>query len=347
MRSGSFTGPASLPNAQLGIARKRWGEPLAYEQGLLYLWQACRRGGWWFSVDDVGMALVAKDYSGPGEHEVIVPLAPDIPRFFNMLRSDETFQYLRPGKVRHVPSRGLEGVRDLEFLRAVRRAKEAYDGRLEDLSEDRFPQVIAKLGDRWIHGVDTGSDLVPVLPTGHGYAELRYQVRRFVRDARQKAVEVGVRSLSAVGSAEVHAAIRHWMGSLQERYSKPGRPEVADFSECFRRPVEVVIDGVREFVFSGGVGELAFVEGKPRGGWAGAWVSSKCFGVYILFADTGVRGLSEFIMYRAGLYALISGYQFVNLGGSELDSLYSFKRKMAPEGEGGTVRELSEFAWRW
>src|SRR5262249_50800993 len=155
-------------------------------------------------------------------------------------------------------------------------------------------------------------------------ADFRYQVRRFLRRCAIRSESIIVRTLDNADPSLARAATDHWLSSISIRYGRPSRPIVRDFAKQFRTPVDAGLEAIPfnpEQVF----GEVVEVGGAPRGLWVGQASSTHCLGIYVLIADTRVINLSDFMLLRAMATGRDCGVDYVNVGGSELATLFRFK----------------------
>ena len=124
-----------------------------------------------------------------------------------------------------------------------------------------------------------------------------------------------------------NSAVPTCPGKSKCRINLP-RPKVRDFDACFRKPVM----SLAEFVWDNpdsATGCVISVGQRPCASWIGSPISNVCFGIYVLFADTSLQNLSDFVLYMALCEGRARGCTWVNVGGSELESLFHFKAKAA------------------
>lgn len=70
---------------------------------------------------------------------------------------------------------------------------------------------------------------------------------------------------------------------------------------------------------------------RPLGIYVLSPISSDTLGLYAHLSDTSVPGMSEFVLYRVIVEASNQGYRYINLGGAESESLYSYKKKFGSD----------------
>ncbi len=307
-------------------AKVRWGEPLAYEESWLYLSQALRRGGWILSGSE-GWLAVARDYLGIGEHAAVVPMAAQPAEFIAAAVPHLAENGIDVKLVKHVPKVAAEDLVSCGLFETANRNPDSTPQRLEELSEDTFPQILINITqENWIPEHIVSSDMIPETLSGGRAKDFRYQVRRFWRHNVGRMGRVVVDDLLTVGSDVIEVALHHWIESVRLRFGSGTRPKVDDFNAVFTAPVAAVVRTARASP-EPAWGELVSVDGVPRAIWVGQTISNQCFGVYGLVADTRTRNLSDFTLLRALLAAKDSGSRVANLGGSELSSLFAFKSK--------------------
>jgi hypothetical protein len=327
---------------------RRWGDPLAYEQNWVYLAQCCRRGGWVCS-DSYGWVAVAKDYLGVGRHAAVVPLSADMVDFLPSAMRFLQGEGIRPEVVKHVPVQYADMLSNQGF--AIRRHPTEYELStvcLEELSEDRCPQVLINIGYiSWIKDESDCAQWLDCVPDGPLFGDFRYQLRRFCRKYLRNGVEVTEAPVTQSTLDVTNQALHNWLESVKIRFSQAGRPKVVDFNACFREPVEALLEFALQHP-NDVIGSVISVGSRPSSIWLGSRISEVCFGVYILLADTRVRNLADFTLYRALCNASMLGFQWVNLGGSELRSLYHFKAKLSriKSEHIYTTRHVLDLEWR-
>jgi len=306
-------------------ARAAWGDPLAYEQSWLYLCQALRRGGWTVSNAE-GWAAIARDYVRPGVHAMVVPMGKRTAEFISSAILLLSANGIVVGLIKHVPKDLLDDLLNSSEILFRKSGASDSEESLEDISEDQFPQVLVPVGEgRWSPKVSDNPDAL-ALPSGRESQDFRYQVRRFLRSQERTNSAIDIRSLRTTTDFETSHAIERWLESVRRRYSGADRPKVNSFVSTFREPVVAIIRAARNWN-SSIVGEVLGVNGRYSALWAGEKVSDTCFGIYVLIADTNVKNLSDYTLLRALLGARSVGAKYVNLGGSELSSLFRFKAK--------------------
>jgi len=303
-------------------ARAKWGAACAYEQAWLYLKQALRHGGWSVSATN-GWLAVADCYSGSDQRVIVSPLAHNVPAFIQTALKVLRDQGLEVDVAKHLSE---EDATELVALGGtwLDTTREVFD-ELAEISEDAFPQALIGVAPRLWSPAAIDSSLVPTLPNGREAADFRYQVRRFLRRSVRRQDSIVVTNFKNDRGLGSQAAIDNWMASIRARYGTL-RPVVRDFAKQFRSPVEAVVAAARgspENIH----GEIIEVGGVPRGLWLGQAISARCLGVYALLGDTRVTNLSDFVLLRALEAGRDLGVEYVNLGGSELASLFHFKIK--------------------
>lgn len=308
-------------------AKRLWGDPLAYEQSWLYLNQALRRGGW-VCRNEEGWMAVARDYFGPGRHAAVVPLSPDLGSF--LVSAIQTLGSLgiRLCALKHIPANRLDSVLSRDHLRIRLHPAFSESTYLEEISEDRFPQVLVNVERHsWASEGNHCHKWIPSVPRGAEARELRYQIRRFCRLYLERGVTLDRVRVSEAQFEDIHKALENWLESVKKRFAQAGRPRVRQFESCFLEPVQAVIEFTRRHPAEA-TGCLIKVGEIPSALWIGTRISSICFSVNVLLADTSIVGLSDFTLYLALLEGQGAGASWVNLGGSELESLFRFKRTL-------------------
>jgi len=141
--------------------------------------------------------------------------------------------------------------------------------------------------------------------------------------------------------------VQRWYASVKYRFSRGLGMRVRDFNRCFLDPVQSVI----QYCFAhpeGVVGTIINVNEKPSALWIGSRVSDQCLAIYVLIADTAIKNLSDYTLYSCLRQAHEMGIAWVNLGGSEVKSLFEFKAKLSirPNSNVEVGRRLLDFTWR-
>lgn len=314
-------------------ARRRWGTSIAYEQTWLYLCQALRRGGW-VCRNEAGWVAVAADYLGKGRHALVVPMSNHIPTFVKAAADRLRSRGIRPVVVKHIAEGDMRELAADGSFAMENGASSVAVSYLEDLSEDRFPQVIVDFSAQsWTQDESDCSQWVPLTPPGPESADFRYQLRRFCRAYPKRGISVERENIAVAPSESIDEMLDSWMRSVRHRFRLGHRP-VNDYDRCFREPVESVIHQIRQFP-EDGFGSLISVEGVPAAHWVAAQILKDGFGIYTVVADTSIRNLAHFTMYSALLHLYHLGARTVNLGGSEEETLFRFKSRVldfkAPE----------------
>lgn len=328
-------------------AKQRWGDPLAYEESWLYLYQALRRGGW-VCRNAEGWMAIARDYLGYGHHAVVVPLSQNLSKYLPCAMTTLSVRKIRPEVVKHIPihlSNSLLSSGDFVLRQHSTATEDVF---LEDLSEDSFPQVLVNIDQaEWEHARNHYAGWIPSFPRGPQGRNLRQQVRRFYRLYLNKDIPLKLEPIIDARLVDLDAALSDWCVSARKRFALAGRPRVRGFESCFLEPVQAVISFARRHP-DDAVGFLIKVSEKPSGLWIGTRISEICFSINVLLADTTVNTLSDFTLYLALLQAQKLGAKWVNLGGSELESLFRFKRKVAcrKAPNGYLLRQVVDVQWR-
>jgi hypothetical protein len=338
----------SQSRSSFAAAVAEWGDPLAYEQNWTYLRQALRNGGWVIE-SPIGWLAVSKNYAGPARHVAVVPLTRHWARFLTAALSLCRRENCLPVMLKHVPPAHCPELCETGLMSIAETA--AIPGgrlRFEELSEDRLPQILVNVSNgSWTRETGPYANVLGDLPYGVGLQTFRYHLRRFTRDRLVRSERVDTLSIASVNQSDAETAIESWMDSVRLRFSSRPDGDGADLDGCYRQPVVSLMDLAREAA-SEIVGDLILVGGRPRGAWLGSRISAQCLGVYVLFADTRIRGLSDYALYLALRKARQCGSSFANLGGSELESLFFFKSRPAVRrsNAGHALREVHDLAIR-
>lgn len=307
-------------------AKNICGESLAYEQNWLYLIQAMRRGGWVYR-DTNGWIAVSKDYLGIGRHAAVVPISNNLVTFLDNAMEALHTKNIKPEIIKHVPEYWIKSILSCGGSIVQQHSNIMKEVYFEDFSEDRFPQVLVDVGSQnWINEESDCNKWIPITLKGSKLQDFRYQVRRFCRRYFNEGISVNNELLSNCKMEDVELAINNWLESVKKRFKQPCRPKIHDYGACFSKPIQEVARFVHQNP-TVGEGSLITVGDVPSAMWIGSHISEDCFGIYVLFADTSIRGLSEYTMYLALLRAKELGVRYVNMGGSELESLFMFKNK--------------------
>jgi len=309
-------------------AKEQWGDPLAYEQSWLFVCQTLRRGGW-ICRDSDGWMAVARDYLGPGRHAVVVPMSSNLCRFLESGLRELRARGIVPSVVKHLTYEVANSLISTGRFTELQHPEITSSIFLDDLSEDRLPQVLAKVSaEHWTTADRLHRQWVPLVPTHPGGAEFRHQLWRFLRTYPERGASLTLQTIGAAEATDINRALRNWSNSLRNRLQRAGQPRVRDFSRCFLDPVQAAIDYARH---DNGdtVGQIVAVENEPSSLWIGTRISRECVAVNVLLADTTVKSLSYYTVYLACHLAHQLGAGCVNLGGSELESLFRFKMRAA------------------
>lgn len=306
-------------------AKAQWGDPLAYEQCLLYLQQSMRHGGW-VVRNDCGWLGVARDYLAEGAHAGVVPLGVDLVDFIPRALQTLSGAGIAVQRLKHLPCDIAFRLNGQWGLVVHEHPSIEVGSPMEVFSEDRMPQVLLRVQESaWMPESGSCGVFVERLPSGSQMQNLRYQVRRFCRRSLVPGGRVRRQDLRESKRAEIQDGLARWFESLQQRVSGRPGPRVDDMAKCFLDPVVAVIEMAR--CGAEAHGELVVLNDVPVAVWVGADVSSACYGVYVLVADTRVKHLSDFVVYLTMCWARDRGSTWMNIGGSELSSLFHFKRK--------------------
>lgn len=326
----------------LESAKQKWGDPFAYEQSYVYLRQAMRRGGWMFQGED-GFVCIARMNTPSGKNAMITPMTRSYHRFLPSAVKQCAAEGIAIASIRHVPINDAAHVKEAFGRISIPTQRHSSQEVLDDLSEDRFPQVgVEVLPSVWRPSAIADSvvdqEMIPSV-----FADFRYQVRRF-RKRYPSTSSIRLISLRDATREECIGALDTWMLSLKRRIEFRGWPNVRDYERTFREPNAFLIEDACAGKIAP-LGLLVKIDDVPRALWIGGEVSSRGFGVYVLFGDTEIFNVSYYILYTCLLWAKESGYERVLLGGSEAESLFRFKSLKAAEGGPESYirfRELAE-----
>ncbi len=312
---------------QFDYAKIHWGNPLAYEQSWLYVNQAMRRGGWVCTGSDGWMA-VARDYRGPGRHVAIVPISRDLGEFLSHAMAELQSHGIKVETIKHIPEESLESVLSNASFVAFRHPVLTDNTYLDDISEDRLPQVLINIDqDGWTRDDSNYFKWIEYIPTGPAAREFRYQIRRFCRLYLAKEVTFAKKPIMDTEDRQIDKALSNWLDSVRKRFAQTERPQVCNFAACFVEPIKAVTAFSRECPREI-IGFVISLEDVPQALWIGTQVSQLCFSVNVLIANTSIVGLSDFTLYLAIREAQRLGLRWVNLGGSEIETLFRFKHKL-------------------
>lgn len=318
-------------------AKRRWGDPVAYEQSWVYVCQALRRGGW-ICRSSAGWMAIARNYRGRGRHVGVVPLATDLVVFVQTVARVLESSPMRPETIKHIPQELAHAVATAVGGSPRRRDEVIECTWLDDVSEDRFPQVLFDVSEGgWLKEDTACVRWLDVVPAGHDMASFRYQIRRFCRTHLEKGVPVRVRPVS-IGSIvnDCTRVLQGWVGSFRHRLGRRG-VSIRDVQGCLFDPVQAVAAWtVRHRAEA--IGQAIDVNGVPSAVWLGSAVSRQTLGLYVFLASTDVRHLSDYVLYLALSKARELGFKWTNLGGSELSELYRFKARGGKLSVGSRIR---------
>lgn len=322
--------------------RERWGDGFAYEQSPIFLSQAMRRGGW-VCEDSDGWMAVAEGLGSTGQYSGVVPLSPTLVTFLPKALDALEANGLLVDSIKHIPATSIPDLLQLGCFAKPPEALASSVSVLDDLPEDRFPQVVVPVGSGGWQDEDPGfGALLRETPAGSGVQDFRYQLRRFYRRVEQAGSSVELVDFLSVEEDGLRAAVERWVESIRRRFAARGWPLVRDYERCFVEPNVSVISTVRAGKLQAD-GLVILVDGVPAGLWISGPISRTCDGVYVLISDTRVYNLSYFTLLTAMLAARDRGKSFLTLGGSELESLFRFKKiARGPGGSRVWLREVGE-----
>ena len=159
------------------------------------------------------------------------------------------------------------------------------------------------------------------LPRATEFSDLRYQVRRCLRkfgEAKRKWKTIPLRM---VQRDELEKLIDRWAESAVARFRARGWPMVVDPQVTLVEPNKAVA-----LASSGYPGQVVCVDGVASALWIAESTSDTVIGLYCLLADTRYYNLAYLNVALALASFSGSGFQSILLGGSEIESLFRFKR---------------------
>ncbi|MDD9953251.1 MAG: phosphatidylglycerol lysyltransferase domain-containing protein [Candidatus Woesearchaeota archaeon] len=173
--------------------------------------------------------------------------------------------------------------------------------------DDTFPQQIINLknidlkGRRW---KDFRHDLAPLLQK-HTY---------------------DVQDLTPENVDDARAVLNLW---AKQKHSEgnESKQHFVRSHEFFIEHFKEKIDNKRYF------GIILYMNTIPVGFSLSGKISSTCVGQYANISDRTIKGAAELLLYSALKKMKFAKYKYVNLGGSEERSLYTYKRKFNPDME--------------
>ena len=300
-------------------ARARWGRPDAYEQAWLYLGQAMRRGGW-FVESEAGWAAVARNYVDQEAHALVCTMSSDVAAFVNDVLSDAPSAL--SGTVALVKHVGSDDATRLSEWGPHWRCQELSVSNLDAASEDRLPQVVIRLDA--IEYVDEEEKSL-ALPATSAYSDFRYQVRRGLRRLESMAAVPESVDLSGIGVGQLERLVGQWADGAVGRFRSRGWPDIVSPYETLIAPNIAVIR--KALSLSEGVdGQVLLINGEPAAVWIGEDNGRNGMGIYCLLADTRWYNLAYLNLAHAMQRAHERRGRLLLLGGSELESLFRFKR---------------------
>jgi hypothetical protein len=328
--------------ADFAAAKSLWGSGFAYEQNAVYLRQAMRRGGWVYS-DIGGWLAISADYYGEGTHVGLVPLSHQVPGLVMRALPALLDAGISLKFIKHLDPADAQALCATDgFVFEIQQAGSPVSAYLDDLSEDRYPQALLRVGGgRWEENADSTREWLSVLPSGRGMQDFRYQLRRFCRRVPLAGRAIAATSFAAAADCELEEAVVNWVESIRERFMSRGWPLVRNYEGTFATPNLSLIRSVRRYGDACD-GWMVAVDGRPSALVVSSDVSSRCAGVYSLFADTRIFNLSYYTLYLAMVSARRKGREWISLGGSEVESLFKFKTVGAGRSGGAVIRSVCE-----
>jgi len=300
-------------------ARDRWGQVDAYEQAWLYLGQSMRRGGW-FVESEEGWAAVAEDYVRPGSHALVSSMSHNLAAFVESVLA-EASQTI-PGVVTLVKHVGAAEAARLSESCQLRPIESRPDDTLDAVSEDRLPQIIIRLDAIDFRAGPAG----PIaLPTSSAYSDFRYQVRRGLRRLKSMNIDWRRVKFCDIPVNDLERLVYQWAERAVGRFRARGWPDIVTPYETLVVPNVVVI---RRALLDQdhASGQVILIDGKPSAIWIAEDNGRGAVGIYCLLADTLWHNLAYLNLACAMHQARQQGARFLLLGGSELESLFRFKK---------------------
>lgn len=175
--------------------------------------------------------------------------------------------------------------------------------------EERYPQIIYSTSEIISH-------------SGSEWAPFRLRLNRFFNEHRHT---FQIKHLKDTDKATAFKAVTNWRNSFANRDNYPNSNFSPD-AEWYKN----VIDFFYASNSNTDVSLLIEINKNPMAFGCISPISSQCMGVYANIASSEIKGLSEFLIYTLAKEATNIGFQQLNIGHTNRESEYIFKKKTPP-----------------
>ncbi len=190
---------------------------------------------------------------------------------------------------------------------------------LEHLPDDIYPQPICTLNNYFKRG--------EISLEGRKLAKLRGKIAR----VKSYTDEFKLHPLSPMNTGDAKHVIKTWKSSFVKRYSKRSiilPKESGYYSDPYTNIItrfSTRIDNERYFSL------VCYANNIPVGFSFLGRISDIAVAQYVNVCGNFYKGLSEYLALSTFLLAFRAGYEYVNMGGSETETLFKYNQKFAPE----------------
>ncbi len=182
-----------------------------------------------------------------------------------------------------------------------------------ELPEDIYPQVII--------------DIKKALDCkGGGWVKTRNMLKYF-----KNSYSYRVEDLSKINTKDAERAVESWSNDYISKFranhdDKVANNQIIDPTAFTMLATEFASNIDNQYYFS----KVLYVDAQPVGFTFAGRVSNTCSALYSSIASTRYRGSPEFLLCQLLQQIFAANISFMNMGGSEKEGLYLYKKKFRP-----------------
>lgn len=190
------------------------------------------------------------------------------------------------------------------------------------------------IGDCWSerfkYDDDTYPEAIVHIPTALALKGSKFKLLKYRINALRRRHRILVEKYTPIIFADGIKVWQKWSASFVKRFEKelkanPLDAHSIDLHKTYVERLSSIYDGKNVFSY------MLYIDGEPHAFTLAEKVSPSTIGFYSNISSNTHQGLSELLLYEAFARALQAGFTYANLGGSEFESLFNFKKKFAPK----------------